>query len=240
MGTSSIIIPISKNTWESEATLFSDFSSFLPLRVSSHKDIYSKRHPELILWDFYKTKFTLGNLISRSKSSLIDRSFAELIFPNATFISKYDRTCYCCKLSFTLSYDSSIGAIEYFSTSDEIRPNYLEVPQLKMNETDYSILLITSKDEYTFLSCGDPSYDPPLFLTIPLKREKMSKIISSFVFTFHKNMLGFHIYDDFRLAVGSVPHRKRFRLEKSFKRFRCLVYWMGNDTGTISPSSDEL
>jgi len=37
---------------------------------------------------------------------------------------------------------------------------------LKMNEKDYSILLTTSKDEYTFLSCGDPSYDTPLFLAL--------------------------------------------------------------------------
>jgi len=52
-----IIIPISNNTWETEATLFSDFSSFLPLRVNYDRDEYSFsiRNPELILWDFFNT-----------------------------------------------------------------------------------------------------------------------------------------------------------------------------------------
>jgi len=46
-----IIIPISKNTWKIEATPFSDFSSFLPLKVVEGSDAYST-HPEVVLWDF--------------------------------------------------------------------------------------------------------------------------------------------------------------------------------------------
>jgi len=161
-----IIIPISKKSWETEATLLSDFSSFLPLRVSSYKDEFRRRE---IPWDFYNTKFTMGNLIQRFNSSLIDRGFAEFIFPNLTVIDREDDTCLCCKLNLTTSYDSLNGSIEYFNTSDHslsIVPYYYEAPQLRMNERFFSILLSTGKDEFTFLSCGDPTYDPPDFLAL--------------------------------------------------------------------------
>jgi len=161
----SIIIPISKKTWEIEATLFSDFSSFLPLRVSSTKDIYSKKQHNFILRDFYNTKFTLGNVISRPKS-LIDRGFAEFIFPNATIIDQFDKTCFCCKLNLTTSYDSSLGITEYLNTFKEDHYDYSEFPQLEMNRRYGAIILTTDKDEFTFLSCGDPSYDPPDFLAL--------------------------------------------------------------------------
>jgi len=161
-----ITIPISKKTWEIEATLFTDFSSFLPLRVSSYKGEFSERHPELFLLDFFNTKFTLRNLIPRSKSSLIDRGFAEFLFPNATFISWQDETCFCCKLNLTNSYDSSLGNVEYFNTSISIPPHLYALPQLKLNERWWSILLTTAKDEYTFFSCGDPTYDPPDFFAL--------------------------------------------------------------------------
>jgi len=163
MGAGSVIvIPISKNSWKTEATLFSDFSSFLPLRVNSGRVF----NPESILWEFFNIKFTLGNLIPRSNSSVLDRGFAEFIFPNATFLPRRDKTCFCCKLKLTASCPSSIGSIEYFNTSDRYHPHYFEFPLLELNEAELSIFLSTHKDQYTFLSCGDPSYDPPDFLAL--------------------------------------------------------------------------
>jgi len=175
-----IIIPISKNTWKTEATLFSDFSSFLPLRVSSYEHEYSSNHPELIQWDFFSTKFTLRNLIPRPKSSLIDRGFAEFIFPNTTFIDSRDKTCLCSKLKFTTSHNSSIGSIEYFNTSDGsggILHYTYEVPKLKTNQRYSSILLFSGKDVYSFLSCGDPCYDLPDFKAIFMPFSKTTWVL---------------------------------------------------------------
>jgi len=153
-------IPTSKNTWETDASFFSDFSLFLPLRVSYEKET----HLGLTIWDFFNTKFTLGNVIQRSKSSLIDRGFAEFIFPRAAFIRELDTTCFCCKLNLTTN--SSSGSIEYFNESQAILYDTCELPHLQMNEDYESILVIRGKDEYTFLSCGGPSYDPPDFLAL--------------------------------------------------------------------------
>jgi len=169
-----IVIPISKITWEVEATLFSDFSSFLPLRVSTENGVLFD-HPEVDLWDFYNTEFTLGNLIPRSKSSLIDRGFAEFIFPNATFLSWEDETCFCCKLNLSTNYESSLGSIEYFN--DGILEHWLEVPQLEMNDRERGILLTTANDEFTFLSCGEPSYDPPDFLALFMPYSKTTWVL---------------------------------------------------------------
>jgi len=86
-----IVIPISKNTWESEATYFSDFSSFLPLRVQSG---VSSR-----MQNFFSIKFTLRELLQNYNSSIFDRGLPELIFPNVTLIKRSDKTCFCCKLN---------------------------------------------------------------------------------------------------------------------------------------------
>jgi len=114
--------------------------------------------------------FTLGNLISRAKSSLVDRGFAEFIFPNATFIDQQDDICFCCKLNLTTSYDSSLGSIEYFNISSDGNTDipllFFEYPVLDTNRQSGEILLTTAQDEYTFISCGDPSYDPPDFLAL--------------------------------------------------------------------------
>jgi len=167
-----IIIPISKKTWEIEATLFSDFSTYLPLIVSYAHHSYL-RDPKSVLWDFFHTKFTLRNLLLRSKASLMDRGLAEFIFPNTTFINERDRTCFCCKFHLTNNNDSLLGSIEYFNASDDRNNGILQhhynnykAPQLVLNERFYSFLLTTSKDDYTFLSCGDPTYDAPDFLAL--------------------------------------------------------------------------
>jgi len=80
-----IVIPISKNAWESEATFFSDFSRFLPLKVYS--DLYWTNKE--INWEFHNAKFTLRNLIVLS--SLLDRGLAEFVFPNTTFVNFFRR-----------------------------------------------------------------------------------------------------------------------------------------------------
>jgi len=152
-----IVIPLSKQTWESEATLLSDFSSFLPLRVWS----YTKT-----LWYFFNIKFTLKNLISRSRSSLLDRGLAEFIFPNATFTQNDDQTYFCSKLNIT--YNSSLGSLDHCEAdkSDTYNPRR-KMPSLVIDKAgDAAVLLTTDKDEYTFLSCGDPSRDPPNFLAL--------------------------------------------------------------------------
>jgi len=140
-----IVVPISKINWEKEATLLSDFSKFLSLRVSTGTS-------EKNSWDFFNIKFTLGNLIPRPRSSLIDRGLAEFIFPNTTFIDRWDQTCFCCKLN--LVYNSSLGNIEYFEGTG--KKSYYEVPILYMDVSLSEILLVKNEDRYTFLSCGNP------------------------------------------------------------------------------------
>jgi len=149
-----IVIPISKRNWETKATLFSDFSKFLPLRVKPEEDI---TNPKEFMWEFINIKFTLGNLILQSKSSLLDRGLAEFIFPNTTFLgaNTYE-TCRCCELR--LVWDSSPGGTEYFKTI-----NIRHQPELTMRH-DGASLLITYKDEFTFLSCGDTYKDSLNFL----------------------------------------------------------------------------
>jgi len=149
-----IVIPISKNTWESEATLLSDFSSFLPLRVESYGPIP---------WEFFNIKFNLRNLIPLSQSSLLDRGLAEFIFPNATFLQNSDKACFCCKLNPV--YNSWLGGIEELEGDREGKYE-TEAPLLTTEQSYNEILLATYKDEYTFLSCGDTYYDPPNFLAL--------------------------------------------------------------------------
>jgi len=152
-----IVIPTSKLTWETEATLLSDLSRFLPLRVESDVDMTD---PEEFMWEFNNIKFTPGNLISRSKSTLLDRGFAEFIFPNSTFFDgTTDEKCRCCKL--WLVSDSSPGGTEYLKAIS-IRHQ----PKLTIGEHYWPVLLTTRKDDFTFLSCGDTFKDSPNFLAL--------------------------------------------------------------------------
>jgi len=106
---SNILIPISKQTWETEATLLSDFSSFLSLKVANWFFSTTKLPT---LRDFFSIRFTLRNLILRPKSSLLDRGMAEFIFRNTSFMAGDDETCFCCKLN--LIHNSTLGNIERF------------------------------------------------------------------------------------------------------------------------------
>jgi len=138
-----IVVHISKQTWESEASLLSNFPRFLPLRVRTKKSS----------WHFFNIEFTLSNLIAHSKSSLLDRGLAEFIFPNTTFVAETDKTCFCCKLN--LPYNSSLGSIEKFEATKKRKIN-CDWPMLYTDEYVLEILLTTSTDDYTFLSCGEP------------------------------------------------------------------------------------
>jgi len=151
-----IVIPISQKTWETEAMLFSVFSSFLPLRVFAS--------PSEILRKFFYIKFTLANLIPRSKSSLLDRGLAEFIFPNTTFVATNDKTCFCCKLN--LAYNKSLGTIEQLETTSRDRKYYYELPILSPYNYFDASLLANQKDEYTFLSCDDQLSYSPNFLAL--------------------------------------------------------------------------
>jgi len=158
--TGNIVIPFVKQTWETEATRFSDFSSFLPLRVEPY--LYTTN--QQIMWEIFNIKFTLGYLIQLSKSSLLDRGLAEFIFPNTTFIERKKNlhTCHCCKLRLTGS-NSSLGATEKFKVTFINNRNH---PELTIGVNVWSILLTTQKDDFTFLSCGDTYNDPPNFLAL--------------------------------------------------------------------------
>jgi len=158
--TGNIVIPFVKQKWETEATRFSDFSSFLPLRVEPYLYITNQQ----IMWEFFNIKFTLGNLIPLSESSLLDRGLAEFIFPNTTFIECQTNlyTCHCCKLRLTGS-NSSLGATEKFKVTYINNRNH---PELTIGVNLWSILLTTEKDDFTFLSCGDTYNDPPNFLAL--------------------------------------------------------------------------
>jgi len=124
-----IVIPILKNTWEIEANRLSDFSPFLPLRVHSFNS----------LWNFFKTTFTLRNLIAEPKSSLLDRAVAEFIFPNTTFIIDEDKRCFCCELN--LVYNSSLGSIERFeSFRHKYRGDDFKLPVLETADIMREIL----------------------------------------------------------------------------------------------------
>jgi len=152
-----IVIPISKINWENEATLLSEFSKYLPLRVET----------ETTSWDFFNIKFTLGNIIPRPRSSLIDRGLAELIFPNTTFIKQEDKTCFCCKLN--LVHNSSLGNIEFFEGTKESGDYDYdddELPLLSLDEDWFEILLVKNEDRYTFLSCGNSYNDKANYLAL--------------------------------------------------------------------------
>jgi len=140
------VIPISKQAWETEANFLSDFSPFLPITVQSPS--LTAELPSL--WDFFKIKFTLRNLIAQPKSSLLDRGMAEFVFPNATFVTEYDETCFCCKLN--LPHNSTLGKAERLERRMEFDT---QLPSLIMAKDDGHTFLNTHDDKYTFLSCGD-------------------------------------------------------------------------------------
>jgi len=148
-----IVIPIFKQNWETHAKHFSEFSSFLPLRVGCYLSP---------LQSFFKIKFTLRNLLKNFKSPLLDRGMAEFIFPNTSFIKEDDKTCFCCNLN--LVYNETLGNTERFERLVMSKTN--EKPLLTINEQVVEILLTTLKDVYTFLSCGDTYYDTPDFLAL--------------------------------------------------------------------------
>jgi len=167
-----IVIPISKNTWEIEATLLSDFSKFLPLRVKVPLSLLNFRetNPE----DFFQNRFTLRSLISKPKSPLLDRGLAEFIFSNTTFTDDLDNTCYCCKLH--LDYNSSLGSTEYFEgTSWDYY--YYELPQLWLDEIRYGMHFKTYEDVYTFLSCGNAHYAASDFLALFMPFSKTTWVL---------------------------------------------------------------
>jgi len=150
-----VVISISKQTWETEATHFTDFSRFFPLRVHSFSDWTSAEHR----WEISNEKFTLRNLIKLP--SLLDRGLAEFVFPNITLIGYYDDTCLCCKLS--LVSNSSLGSTKYFEGPvDTIWWH----PALKTGEIDLHVILTTNIDDFTFLSCGDTYKDSPNVLAL--------------------------------------------------------------------------
>jgi len=158
-----IVIPISKKTWENEAMVLSDFSSFRSLRVW-----FSSKFTELsTLWDFFNIKFTLRNFIMRPKSSLLDRGMAEFIFPNATFIDHDDEKCLCCKLNPIVN--SKLGNIERFAGKNSYN---FELPTLELIQHNSETLIKTHEDKYTFLSCGETYKEEPDFLALLLPFSK--------------------------------------------------------------------
>jgi len=156
-----LVIPISNQTWENEASLFSDFSSFLPIIVDSY--------PYVPLWDFFEVEFTLRNLIARPRSTLLDRGLAEFIFPNASFSRSSLRKCFCCDLT-------SLGNIERF---DIFYTQKDPSPFLVLHEFMIDILFTTDQEKYTFLSCGDTYIDPPDFLALFMP---FTKLVWAFIF----------------------------------------------------------
>jgi len=191
-----IVIPISKQTWETEATLLSDFSRFLPLKVEASLMNSGISKPQS-LFDFFNIKFTLRARFPRS--TLVDRGLAEFIFPNTSFIPNYGKTCFCCEVN--LIYNQSLGKIERL---ERVNPYNYELPLLILNEYVHQILLATQTDEYTFLSCGDSYHDPPDFsaLFIPFSKPTWALI---FITIFGWPLI--------------LSHRKRFQLENCFKGF---------------------
>jgi len=115
-------------------------------------------------WDFFNIKFTLGNLISRPKSYVLDRGMAEFIFPNATFITDEDyETCFCCKLN--LPHNLRLGNIERLESKSYTNfiPGHL--PQLDTIDDDET-LINTHEDKFTFLSCGESYKEPTDFVAL--------------------------------------------------------------------------
>jgi len=157
-----ILVTVSKNTWEAEATRLSDFSSFLPLRVG-HAGLTIRASWAMDARSFFNAQFTLRNLHSRPKTSLLDRGLAEFIFPNTTFIIYSDERCFCCKMN--LHHNSSLEKIEPGEGLPFQLFNY-ELPHLKIDEFSEQFIFTTGGDVFTFLSCGGPYIDPPNFLAL--------------------------------------------------------------------------
>jgi len=157
-----LVIPISKQTWEIEATHFSDFTSFLPIRVFSYGPT----------WEFFNVKFTLRNLVSSPKSTLLDRGFAEIIFPNATYSPFVEQKCFCCNLNLAALNPSLIGSnVERFETFYTV---YNPLPFLFIRESDFDILFTTNLERFTFLSCGEPFNNPLDFEALFLPYSKIT------------------------------------------------------------------
>jgi len=163
-----IVIPSSKHTWEIEATRLSDFSVFLKLIVRSHNLLSTLPRIE----DFFTIKFTLGNLIMRPRSTLLDRGMAEFVFPNATFMDERFsfKACFCCKLN--LPHNSTLGHIERAERTERETDDGL--PLLIMTHKDMETLINTHEDKYTFLSCGEPNNEPPNFQALLMPFTKLS------------------------------------------------------------------
>jgi len=161
------VVPISKKNWEAEATLLSDFSRFLPLRVENLAMFTTLPS----LREFFMVEFTLRNLIPRPMSSLLDRGMAEFIFPNATFtLSTYNRTCFCCKLN--LPHNSTLGIVERFQRTEA--ETYDQRPHLLMRQDGILTLINTNWDVYSFLSCGESYNEPPNFKALLLPFTKLT------------------------------------------------------------------
>jgi len=154
-----IVVPISKQTWESEATLLSDFWRFFPLRVFTREVSNNSGS--------WAMKFTLRSLILRPKTYLLDRAFTEFIFPNVSTYKRFGDVCFCC--SVNLPYNSSLGRIERFkkrnrSCSTKV---YNQLPTLGIRDILAETFITTDRDEYTFLTCDDAhNNDPPDFLVL--------------------------------------------------------------------------
>jgi len=161
-----VVVPVSKQTWETEATLLSDFSAYLPVRVKS-LSLFTQLPT---LDDFFNVKFNLGNLIPRLRSSLLDRGIAEFIFRNATFVTEDNKTCFCCKSN--LVHNSELGNIERFERTEI--GTYYELPHFIMSEGNIEILINTHQDKYTFLSCGDSYNEPPNFQVLFMPFTKLT------------------------------------------------------------------
>jgi len=118
------------------------------------------------LFNFFNVKFTLRNLIPRSKSSLLDRGLAEFIFPNATF-TFVSSECFCCRLGFEIN--SSFRGTTYSRLRYDWHLLFLEIEL-----TDFEILLTTGIDDFTFLNCGDAYNYQPNFLALFIPYTKVT------------------------------------------------------------------
>jgi len=156
-----VVIPISINTWHTEASKYSDFVPNLPVTVDLRYNS-EKLFTESARFDttirFYSTKFTLRNLVKypNVQSAISERGIAEFLFPNFTFVD-IGTSLHASRKYSNVKADlqRSLDNVEYFTA---ILTESIGYPLLRLR-IDENTMLQLWWDQYTFKTCGTPRRD---------------------------------------------------------------------------------
>jgi len=142
--------------------------------------------------NFFKISFSYFVFCILTDSSFLEKGVVEYVFPNSTFISRYNslKSSTCSKLNLRTNQATEIEHFDPVYVDSVLRDPHqtnqyplviLNFKELNKVQTDYveenSIILQIRWDVYTFITCGEPRKETLNFYSLFSPFEKLTWIL---------------------------------------------------------------